>query len=272
VKAGIDPDSTIDLRGAYHAALMPNLALFAGAGFPFTRTPDLGETAALLSANPTSSELEAFLELMGRFGDATGASPTRLTVVRGVDASQLEGRDILVVGRAALAGTAGLFDNAPIRWDGKDMRIAERSRIRQAWDFMSPAPEVSTAAATQSTIETGSFEGIASFRSPFDPNFSVVAILATQPDDLIDLVHGLSDRTINAQIQGDLALLTGDQIRSFRVGSTYWSGTLPWWLRTGYWLSQHPLILALAAVLAAILISMPLYILLRTQQRRRLGQ
>jgi cellulose synthase (UDP-forming) len=152
------------------------------------------------------------------------------------------------------------------------MQLAARSRIRKAWDFVGPAPMLETPPVDQTLLETDSFAGIAGFRSPFDPDHSVVAFIATHPDDLPNLVYSLSDRTINASVQGDLALLTGDRMRSFRVGSTYWSGSLPWWLKTAYWLSQHPLLLAFAAVLAAILASIPAYALLLAQQRRRLAR
>jgi len=270
VKAAIDPTSTIDLRGAHHAALMPDLALLAGAGFPFTRTPDLGETAAVLPANPTATEIEAFLALMGRFGDATGTAPTRLTVLRTGDPSQLSGKDVLIVGRASLA-QGPLFDGAPLHWNGHDVEIAQRSRISRAWDFLTPMPLVATAPIDQSLLQSSGVAGMASFRSPFDEQRSVVAFLASDPADLPSLVYGLGDRHMNAEVQGDLALLAGDQIRSFRVGSTYWSGSLPWWIRAGYWLSQHPLLLVIAAIVAALLLSLPLYALLRAQQRRRLA-
>jgi len=272
VKAGIDPTSTIDLRGAYHAALMPDLSLLAGAGFPFTRTPDLGETVALLPADPSPAEIEAFLALMGRFGDSTGVAPTRLVVTRDVSGEAMAGKDILVVGRAALAGAGDLFGDAPIRWEGNRMQIAARSTIGRIWDYLGAMPEVETGPVDQSMLTTGSFEGIAGFRSPFDGDHSVVALVATDPADLPDLVYGLSDRAINAAVQGDLAIMTGDRMHSFRVGPTYWSGSMPWWLKTGYWLSQHPLLLALAALLAAIFVSVPLYMLLGAQQRRRLAR
>jgi cellulose synthase (UDP-forming) len=270
VKAGIDPTSTIDLRGAHHAALMPDLALLAGAAFPFTRTPDLGETAAILPARPTAAEIEAFLALMGRSGDATGTAPTRLTVLRTADETQLAGKDILVVGRASLA-QGPLFDGAPMHWDGNGIAITQRSRISRVWDFLGPNPQVGTAPVDQSLLRSSSVTGMTSFRSPFDPQRSVIAFLATEPDDLPDLVYDLADRRLNAQVQGDLALLAGDRIRSFRVGSTYWSGSLPWWIKTSFWMSQHPLLLGIAAILAALLLSLPAYALLRAQQRRRLG-
>ena len=271
VQVGIDPTSTIDLTGVQHAALMPNLALFAGAGFPFTRTPDLGETVVVMPASPTASEVETFLALMGRFGDATGVAPTRLTVVRSIDGDDLSGHDILVIGSPARLNVGNLFEGAPVHWSGGRIEVAQRSAISRAWDYFSPYAEAMPANVDQALLSTSGFQGVTSFHSPFDPDHSVVAVLATQPDALPDLVNGLADRDINAQMQGDLALFSGDRIASFRVGGVYWSGVLPWWLRIGFWLSQHPMLLALSGVLAALLLSLPLYLILKAQKRRRLA-
>ena len=41
VRVSLDPNSTIDLTSAYHGLMMPDLATFAGSGFPFTVRPDL---------------------------------------------------------------------------------------------------------------------------------------------------------------------------------------------------------------------------------------
>ncbi|MGQ4828680.1 cellulose biosynthesis cyclic di-GMP-binding regulatory protein BcsB, partial [Enterococcus faecalis] len=50
VRVALDPDSTIDLTSAWHGLAMPNLATFAGAGYPFTVRPDLAETTVVMGA------------------------------------------------------------------------------------------------------------------------------------------------------------------------------------------------------------------------------
>ncbi len=271
VKASIDPTSTIDITHSYHATRLPNLAYFAGAGFPFTRTADLGETVVLLAPKPSDGEIEAFLALMGRFGDSTGAAATRVSVVRDLNADGLAGKDLLVVGPAALAG-ADLFAQAPVRWDGAALRVSSRSPVERAFDFLSPITHDNAGDIEDAMQATDSFEGIVSFQSPFSPQRSVVALLATSPESLPDLVYGLLDRKINAQVQGDVAIMTDDGVRSFRSGGTFWTGSLPWWLSAAFWFSERPLLLGLAGILAAILISSPFYFYLKAQERRRLAQ
>ena len=40
---------------------MPDLATFAGAGYPFTIRPDLSETTVLMGGQPSAGAVEAFL-------------------------------------------------------------------------------------------------------------------------------------------------------------------------------------------------------------------
>lgn len=271
VKTTIDPNSTIDVSGAIHATRLPNLAYFAGAGFPFTRTADMGETAVVLAPNPSAEEIEAFLGMMGRFGDATGAAATRVTVVREVNSDRLAGKDVLVIGGAALANS-DLFADSPVRWNGTNFQVATRTALDRAFNFLSPFKVDTPGEIEEAMQSTDSFQGFVSFQSPYDGARSVVALLATSTAQLPQLVYGLLDIKTNAQVQGDVSVLTEDGMRSFRSGGTYWAGSLPWWLAIAFWFSGKPAMLAVLAILAAILISGPLYLFLKAQERRRLAQ
>ena len=72
MQGAILSDSYLDLRGYPHWAPMPNLEIFANAGFPFTRVADLSETTAVLPPTPTEQEIETFVTLMGHFSRQTG--------------------------------------------------------------------------------------------------------------------------------------------------------------------------------------------------------
>ena len=76
----------------------PNLAIFASAGFPFTRFADLSGTAAVLPDRPTTVETGAFLDLVGFLSAITGAPATGLQVVTAGGVQSAAGRDLLVVG------------------------------------------------------------------------------------------------------------------------------------------------------------------------------
>ena len=89
MQGSILSDSYLDLRGYPHYAPLPNLEIFANAGFPFTRLADLGETTVVLPPTPTEQEIETFVTLMGHFSRQTGYPALRVTVA---------GPDVLHVG------------------------------------------------------------------------------------------------------------------------------------------------------------------------------
>lgn len=272
VRVAIDPDSAIDLTHAYHALRMPSLASFANAGYPFTISPDLAETVVVIGAAPDADTVEAFLTLMGRFGDATGAATTALTVTQAVDGEALVDRDILVIGLPKTDNAGALFAGAPMQLQNGRMLVSERNPIDRVFGLFSPYGESDVDETNTFLTSANRFTGFASFESPFDKDRTVVAMLSTDPTDLPGLAQGLADEKINAQIQGDLSVLTGDRMRSFAVGQTYWSGSLPVWVRIAWWFSERPLLMALSGLLVALLLAGPLYLLLMRQQKRRLRQ
>ncbi|MET0374179.1 MAG: UDP-forming cellulose synthase catalytic subunit [Rhizorhabdus sp.] len=270
VRTSILPDSTIDLTHAYHALRMPDLASFANAGYPFTIRPDLAETAVLLAREPSRATVEAFLGLMGRFGDATGAPATGLTVARSAANAALAGKDVLVIGGLPLAGQRSLFAEAPVRFEDGRLRVAQRGAIERVFEGSSPFA-TTPAEADKLLYATREFAGIVSFQSPLDAGRSVIALLASDTNSLPRMVGNLAEVKINAQVQGDLSVVDGDGMTSFAVGPSYWVGELPAWMRLGYWFSQHPLLLALAALAVAVLVSGPIAMVLKRQARRRLA-
>ena len=272
VRVAIDPTSAIDLTHAYHALRMPSLASFANAGYPFTISPDLAETVVVIGAAPDADTVAAFLTLMGRFGDSTGAAATALTVTQAVDGEQLADRDILVIGLPKAGNAGTLFAGAPIQLQNGRLLVSERNPIERVFGLFSPYGDSDVTETNTFLASANRFTGFASFQSPYDKDRTVVAMLSTDPTDLPGLADGLAEEKINAQIQGDLSVLTGDRMRSFAVGQTYWSGSLPVWMRVAWWFSERPLLMALSGLLVALLLAGPLYLVLMRQQRRRLRQ
>jgi len=138
VRVSVRPSSSIDLSRAYHALHMPDLATFAGAGYPFTIRPDLSETTVLMGGQPSAGAVEAFLVLMGRMGDSTGAPVTGVVVANAVDGERLQGRDIIVIGGSSVAGSDQLFAGAPVRYENGRLQVTEMSPIQRIFAFFSP--------------------------------------------------------------------------------------------------------------------------------------
>ena len=271
VRVSLDPNSTIDLTSAYHGLMMPDLAAFAGAGFPFTVRPDLSETTVLMAKDPSPASVRAFLTLMGRFGEATGVATTGVSVSSEVVPGELAERDILVIGSSAMAGVGSLFEKAPLRYDNGALHVSERSPLEYVEALFGGMKGDSPSDAEPVVYGSRDFSGIASFRSPFGSQRTVVALLADDGTNLPLLVDGMSDDKINAAIQGDLAVTTGDGMTSFAIGETYWVGSLPLWMKLAYWFSRRPVLLGLFTVILAAILAGPAYLYFRRQAAQRLS-
>ncbi|WP_243395616.1 UDP-forming cellulose synthase catalytic subunit [Sphingomonas oleivorans] len=272
VRVAIDPDSRIDATGAWHYARLPNLSYFANAGFPFTRRADLSDTAVILPSQAGLPGIEAFLALMGRFGDSTGVPTTGVTLMRAPEPRQLSDKDILAIGPIDLVAISPLFRQAPLRLDNGRLNVAANSLIDRLFGWLSSTPQDEIDGVNQFLVRGQSFAGFSGFRSPYDASHSVVAVLGTTPAELPDLVYALKNPKLNAQVRGDLSVRSPDGMASFNVMPGYWVGELPFWTRIGFWLSRHPLLMGLGAVLAALMISIPAYGFLKSQERRRLAR
>ena len=271
IHSGIDPDTTIDLTSGRHFASLPNLAFFASAGFPFTRNADLDRTVVVLEPNIGPADIEAFLNLMGRFGDVTGAPVTRVTVTRNADKDALKGRDVLLLGRVGMAERfADLFASSPFQLEGGAARLKVSSPIQRVFLMADGQAAAARRHADELLVADDRFDGLVSFPSPYDRDRAVVAILSSDPTRLPAILARLDDPVQNAQLQGDLAIVTENGFSSFKVGKSFQAGDLSWPVYAMWWLSQRPLILALAIFGAGLVLSIPIIAALRAIARRRL--
>ncbi len=244
VRVGIEPSSTIDLSRTPHYAVMPDLAYFANAVFPFTRMADLSESAAVLSETPSAEEIEVFLTVMGMAGASTGYPALKLRVVPPDAVEQVAGRDLLVIGLYGHhAFLDQLADRAPVR--------AELGRI------VAPRPLVipgGPAPALQPTTSNGGrLAVIYGVESPLAPERSVVVVAATAAARLAPVLATLTDPDRLGQVRGGLVLFDGDQTGAVPPERTYNLGRLPWitWLR---WHLANRLFETMAGVLLGCLL------------------
>ncbi|MCY1343604.1 Cyclic di-GMP-binding protein [compost metagenome] len=269
----IDADSVIDLSGTQHFAELPNLSFFVGAGFPFTRMADLSETAVVLPVRPESSEIEAMLGLMGRFGDATGYPATRVKVLLGTDGvAQVADHDLLVVGQIGerldlqplLEGSAFRIDQQRLRI--QQMPLFERVKAVLGGDW---GREFDPADRLLSGYKE--FQGFISRRSPLDSERAVVMALGSRSEWLPDVVERLRNASLNAHIRGDIAFFESDEkVISYRVGALFSYGSMPWYMYLRWLFSERPLTLVFLLCLASGLAAAGLYPLLRARALARM--
>ena len=272
-RMSVDPDSTIDLRRAGRMASLPNLSFFVSSGFPFSRMADLSETAVVVPQQPTGGEIQTYLELLGRIGAFTGFPAVRVAVVRPDEVSRVADRDLLMVGSLPhLRGAAELLRNSPFRMADKSVEIQFGSplgNIRQV--FGGESAEKSAQLAIQ-TAAVGRFSAIIGTESPLRRGRSIVAVVASDSDALDGVVPLIRNDEQAAKIQGDLAILTGGNVTSFRVGETYNVGHLSPWLYLSWILGDSPIVLAAALLIGAALLASLGFRALRRQAGRRMSK
>lgn len=269
-RAAIDPDSTVDLSRFPHYTALPNLALFANAGFPFTKYADLAETLVVLADAPAARDIEDLLFLMGRMGRQTGATATRVQLV---GASQLPPKtdaDLLVIGGRNGRDLLKEWESRlPVTLD--DGRRSLQPRKPATWlprSLLETAdPQAPGTIAVQAQ---GAMAALLALESPLQAGRSAVVVTATAPEARPLALDVLEDGALVRQVRGDTVLIRGREVSSFRGEDTYYVGELPWRLQIWLYLARYPLLIVLFAVIAALLGTGLVYRYLQRRAAQRL--
>ncbi len=268
-------DTYLDLRGYAHYAPMPNLEIFANAGFPFTRFADLAGTTVVLPATPTEQEIEMFVTLMGHFSRQTGFPALRVTVA-GPEAMQPGARtDFLVIGTGDdQAGFDKLANDLPVTLHSGKMQVHDTqgffAALHHAWWKVESDEHAESGDLTSSGTPDAVIEGI---ESPFDMNDgrSVVAIHLRDTANFEPFMSTFLFVQQASDIQGSVSLLLGTRFQSFRIGSAiYHVGLLPWWTRLTLWFMEVPWLAAVVVLMMAFLLAIWTRQWLRQKARARL--
>ncbi|MBR0654623.1 UDP-forming cellulose synthase catalytic subunit [Plastoroseomonas arctica] len=273
VRTAIDPQSSIDISGAHRFAVLPNLAFFGSSGFPFTRMADLSETAVIMPEQATQAEVSAFLNLVGRLSARVGVSASGLTVLRPGQVAQAREKDIILIGTLGRQPAfAELMGNAPVRLDGNRLTLDLPEGLPANRRLLQPEqrPGARDRAAILLGMAPDRLGFVAGFESPVTPGRSVIAIGGGTPGAVLAMSEALADPDRQDQIQGDLILLHGTQLESFRTGQNYTVGQLPLWLWPQHALEGRWSLLVLIGTVSAFLLGAVLYWSLRRRSARRL--
>lgn len=271
-REAIDPDSTIDISSFPHYAAMPNLALFANAGFPFTRYADLGETAIVLPDATDRAALEQLFFVLGRMGRQTGAAALAYRLIDLPQALLAKDVDLLVLsgaqsndllthwghGLALVFGTAGRdyhgLGKAPNGTIGARPDSGENGR-----------------AAHVVVRAGGSLGALLGFESRISPGRTVIAMIGSDTPAADALVAALEDESKVALIRGELAIVRGDGVQSYQGGEVYYVGSLSWWQWVWFHFSRHAVLLTLLLLASALFAGLFIYGRMQRIVARRLG-
>jgi cellulose synthase (UDP-forming) len=269
-------DSYLDLRPYPHYAPMPNLEIFANAGFPFTRYADLSNTTVVLPNAPTEQEVEMFITLMGHFSRQTGFPALRVNVTGPESMAPGANSDFLVIGIGDdQPAFDKLNDRLPVSLQSGKIQVHDIAGyfapIHHAWWKESATDEhTESGDLTTSGIPDGIMEGI---ESPFDTggSKSIVAIRLKDASNFEPFIATFLYVQQASDIQGSVSLLLGTRFQSFRIGSAiYHVGLLPWWTKLTLWFTEVPWLASVVVLVMAFLFAIWVRNWLRQKARARL--
>jgi len=290
LQGAILQESYLDLRGYPHWTPLPNLEIFANAGFPFTRFADLSGTTVVLPPTPTQQEIEAFVTLMGHFGRQTG-SPGLRVVVAGPDALQNgAATDFLIIGAGDdQPAFSKLGTHLPVSLSGEQVHVAAPAQVpdpihdirgfflalvHKAWRKLhftdQNADQADPGDLTTGGTPDAVIEGI---ESPYDVggNRSIVAIHLKDGSSFEPFISTFLDVQQSSDISGSVSILHGTEFRSSRVGAqVYYVGFLPWWIQLRLLVAAYPWLIAVVVVVLALLLAIWTRQWLRAKARARL--
>ena len=274
LSAMIDADSKIDFSGLPNFTEMPNLGFFASSGYPFTKYADLAQTVVVLPEVASALDVQTMLALMGRMGESTGAVATRVRLAGPADEAALKDADLLLVGvmpQQTLLGKWGA--QLPAGVLGASKRVSTPVHGMSAlleWFGMNVKPDATI--ATQQNIEgNGPLALMLGFESPLSRQRSVVAVTASAPELMGQVLDTLDDSSRLPSIRGSAVFIRGERVDSVLASDTYTVGSLPFWTSIWYGMSEHPILLALAAVIAVLILAFAMWRGLRAVAARRAG-
>jgi cellulose synthase (UDP-forming) len=257
LQGGLLRSSYLDLRGLHHWTAMPNLELFANAGFPFTRFADLSQTTVVMPPRASSDEIALYLMFAAYFSEQTGYPALRLQV----DDSAPAGRDTdyFILGTpndqpvfeqlnqhlpiavtqdgVSVQDTKGFFAAIESAW----WQVAE---MRPDWWWkITKGRQREGLVASLGEYPDAVIQGI---ESPWNAGRSVVTITIKNDNAARALTNAFLKSSGSASISESVSVLQGSEFTSYRLGDSFYQvGHLPWWIRVRFWIREFPWLIVL---------------------------
>lgn len=274
VQAAIDADSTLDFSGFRHYIALPNLQVFINAGFPFSRMADLSETMVVVPEKATPPSVGTLLDLIGGIGADTGYPGLGIIITADWAKAAKADADLIIIGsmpeQLRRLPDSNLVLDTVHGWF-KQPRAANAPLASPLSSLSSD--DAADAATTQiSVTSVAPIAAIVGMQSPSHKQRSVVSLLASTPEDYALLRTALGDSGKRAAMGGSVVIVRESGVYSQQVGPMYAVGVLPWWTHIWYRLYAHPVLVAIASGLAAVLIAFLLWYAMRKIARRRLPE
>jgi cellulose synthase (UDP-forming) len=267
-------DSYLDIRDIPHLAVLPNLEIFANAGYPFTRKADLADTAVVLPDTPQADEIEMFLTLMGHFGAQTGYPVLNVTVTNADGMKTDRQKDYIVLGTVDdQPAIARLNPSLPVTIDQGGLHIQDTqgffAPLQHAWWKVRSSDHVQSGQLeTAGGLPDALIEGI---EWPRDSNRSVVLITLRDHSIASNFLSVFLKRSQSSDIAQSVSVLHGANFTSYRIGDdVYRVGSLSLWVRLNIFFSEFSWVMVLVTMFVCFVIATILRAMLRSHARNRL--
>ncbi|GGA60172.1 hypothetical protein GCM10011507_09670 [Edaphobacter acidisoli] len=268
-------DSYLDLRGIPHWAVLPDLEIFANAGYPFTRKADLSDTAVVMPDVPGPEEMELYLALMGHFGAQTGY-PVLNVGVTNAEGMAPGGKDYLVIGTVGdQDAIARLNPSLPVMVDGSGLHIQDTqgffSQFQHAWWKVRSSDRVQSGELeTSGGLPDALIEAT---QWPARSGRSVVLVVMRDRENASGLISAFLRNSQSSDISQTVSVLHGGQFNSYRIGNVmYGVGSLSIWVRTHIFFANYPWAMAALIALCCILLAVVARGVLRRRAYLRLDK
>jgi cellulose synthase (UDP-forming) len=267
-------DSYLDIRKIPHWTVLPNLEIFANAGYPFTRRADLADTEVVLPDTAAVEEIETFLTLMGHFGAQTGY-PVYNVSVTNPDGMKTDGaKDYLVLGTVDDQPAIGRLNNSlPVEVDGSGLHIQDTqgffAQLQHAWWKVRSSDRVQSGQLeTAGGLPEALIEGI---EWPSRSGRSAVVIVLRDKDAVSNFLSVFLKSSQSSDISQSVSVLHGSQFTSYRIGNdVYRVGSLSLWVQLNMLFENYQWLMVGFTLIFCFLLAIILRSILRRKARTRL--
>jgi cellulose synthase (UDP-forming) len=274
MQGAIMKDSYLDIRGIPHWTVLPNLEIFANAGFPFTRRADLTDTAVVLPDTPGPEEIETFLTFMGHFGGQTGYPVLNVTVTNADGMRSNHRKDYLIIGTVDdQPALTKLNPSLPVMIDGSGLHIQDTqgffAPLQRAWWKVRSSDRIQSGELeTAGGLPDALIEGI---EWPSGSNRSAVLVVLRDKTVVPNFLSVFLKTSQSSDIAQSVSVLKGKRFISYRIGNdVYWVGSLSTWIRLNMLFSELQWLMVVSTMIFCFLIAAIVRAMLRRRARARL--
>ena len=259
--------SYLDISGIPHWAQLPDLELFANAGYPVLRDArkPFRYSHECFRIRPRRKEVEMYLTMMGHFGAQTGYPVLNVTVT---NADGMNGsKDYLVMGTVDDSpAITKLNSSLPVKHRARNGVNGPGTtsngffdRFRNAWWKVRSSDRVDSGKLEiQGGFPDALVEGMEY------SGHSVVLIALKDKSVVPNFLNVFLKTSQSSDISQSVSVLNGTRFVSYRIGnSVYHVGSLSWLLRLKLLFSAYPWLIVIIAFVVCFLMAALLRAMLR---------